>query len=97
MIKVKIQTDAEDNALDIIKTAISAEIKRLEIGLQKTISQIQKFENEYKVSSEVFKNEFTAESLKKGDREYVEWMGELKIRDRISEDLKKLKAIEYGA
>ena len=39
--------------------------------------------------------EFTAENLKGGDDEYIRWTGELKIRDRILEDLNKLRDIEY--
>ncbi len=48
-----------------------------------------------KIPSEVFLREFTAEDLKGGDDEYIRWAGELKIRERILEDLKRLKDIEY--
>lgn len=95
MIKLQIQSDKEDGIIDIIRAAISAEIKRLEIGLRKTNTQIEKFETEYKVTSEVFQKEFSAENLKKGDQEYIEWAGKLKIREKITEDLRKLKEIEY--
>ncbi len=97
MIRLQIQSDTKDNAMDIIKTAIFAEIKRLEVGLQKTNKQIEKFENKYKVSSEAFQKKFTAEDMKKGDQEYIEWAGELKIREKILADIKRLKGIEYAA
>lgn len=97
MIKLQIQSDKEDRVIDIIRAAISAEIKRLEIGLDKTTKRIEKFETEYNVTSEVFQKEFSAENLKKGDQEYIEWAGELKIREKIAEDLGKLKEIEYVA
>ena len=58
---------------------------------------IEKFETEYNVTSEVFQKEFSAENLKKGDQEYIEWAGELKIREKITKDLRKLKEIEYVA
>lgn len=35
MIKLKIQSEAKDSAVEIIKSAIASEAKRLEIGLQK--------------------------------------------------------------
>ncbi len=97
MIKLQIQSDKEDGVIDIIRAAISAEIKRLEIGLRKTNMQIEKFETEYNVTSEIFKKEFSAENLKKEDQEYIEWAGELKIREKITEDQRKLKEIEYVA
>lgn len=94
MAKLKVITDRED-ITDVIKSAITAEIKRLEIGLNKTDREIKRFEEEYRVSSETFLKEFTTEDLKGGDDEYVRWAGELKIRDRILEELEKLKDIEY--
>ena len=96
MVKLKIISDKED-ITDVIKSAISAEIKRLEIGLNRTNREIKSFEDEYKVSSEVFFKEIAAEDLKGGDDEYIRWAGELKIKDRILDELKKLKDIEYVA
>ena len=95
MTKLQIQSDTEESAVDIIRVAISAEIKRLEIGLQRTERKIEKFEKEYRVSSEVFKEKFAAEDMKRGDEEYIEWAGELKMREKILMDLKNLKDIEY--
>lgn len=97
MIKLQIQSEANDSALDIIKSAIAAEIRRLEIGLQKTEEQIRKFEQTYNLLSEKFLADFAAEDLKGKDAEYVEWAGELRIRDRIAADLTRLREIEYVA
>ncbi|GJQ48179.1 MAG: hypothetical protein K8F34_04555 [Candidatus Kuenenia stuttgartiensis] len=92
----KLKIIAEEKATEeIVKSAISAEIKRLEIGLNRTNREIKEFEGEYEVSSEIFLKEFTTEDLKGGDDEYITWAGELKIRDRILDELKKLKDIEY--
>lgn len=95
MVKLKIISDKKEDIIDIIKSAISAEIKRLEIGLNRTNREIKEFEESYKMPSEKFLKEFTAEDLKDGDDEYIRWTGELKIRDRILDELKKLKDIEY--
>lgn len=97
MIKLQIQSETNDSAVDIIKSAIAAEIKRLEIGLQKTGKQIRQFEQTYNISSEKFLADFAAENMKHGDAEYVEWAGELRIRDKIAADLKRLREIEYVA
>ena len=94
MSKLKIIADKDDIS-DIVKSAISAAIKRLEIGLNKTEKEIKGFEDEYKISSEIFLTRYTAEDLKGGDDEYIRWAGELKIRERILWDLQKLKDIEY--
>src|SRR4030065_84825 len=96
MIKVKIISERED-VTDIIKMAISSEIKRLEIGLNRTNKEIKKFEEKYRTFSEMFVKEYTSEDLTGGDDEYIMWSGELKIRDRILEEIEKLKDIEYVA
>lgn len=96
MTSLRIITDKK-NVTDIIKLAISAEIKRLEIGLNRTNNEIKKFEEKYSVSSDSFLKEFSTEDLIGGDYEYIRWTGELKVRERILEELEKLQDIEYVA
>ena len=94
MTTIRILSDQKDLS-EVIKSAVVAEIRRLEIGLKKTEKEIRAFEDKYKVSSEVFVTQFGAEDLCEGDEEYVRWEGELKVRQRILEHLKKLEEIEY--
>ena len=97
MIRLQIQSDAKENALEIIRSAIAAEISRLELGMKTTERHIRSFEEHYRVSSEAFLRDFAAEDLDDGDREYVCWAGELKLRDRIAAQLETLKGIQYAA
>ncbi|MBS1258395.1 MAG: hypothetical protein MAG551_01454 [Candidatus Scalindua arabica] len=97
MIKLEINDDQKGKVMDVVKSAISAEVRRMEIGLKKTNAQIEKLEKKYNTSSGIFLRDFRAEDLKDGDREYVQWTGELKIRERIMDELNKLKDIEYVA
>ena len=97
MTTIQIKSDSDNDTMDIIKTAIDAELKRLELGLQKTERQIAKFEADYKIPSEIFLSKFTAEDMKNGDPEYIAWAGELKIRERILADINRLKEIQYVA
>jgi hypothetical protein len=68
MSKVRIISDREESA-DIIRSAMSAEIKRLEVGLNSTNKEIEKFESQYKIASENFLRNFTADDLRGGDNE----------------------------
>jgi len=97
MTRLHIQSEAQDKVAAVIMTAISSEIKRMEIGLEKTNRQIKKFEMEYNISSDNFLSNYTAENMKNADEGYIQWAGELKIRERILEDLNHLKDIEYAA
>jgi len=95
MIKIHIDSNAQEREADIIRLAISAEINRLKLGLKKTNKQINKFEKKYNVSSDVFLEKLSAEDLEGRDQEYIEWAGELKLREKISIDLNHLEGIEY--
>lgn len=97
MIHLHIQSDAQESVLDIIHSAIASETSRLEFGLKATERQIRIFEERYRVTSDTFIRDFTAEDLADGDREYVCWAGELKIRERIAAQLETIKSIQYAA
>ena len=93
---LKIIYDNEEIA-DLVKLALAAERKRLELGLTKTKKEIAKFEGRYQISSETFLAQFAAEDLEGGDIEYVQWAGELQLRERIVQRLEKLENVEYVA
>ena len=96
MAKLKIIDDKDrDSKKNLVKLAISKEIKRLEISLDKTNKIISEFEKRYKISSEYFLENYSAESLDGKDEEYIRWSGEIQIRSKILTDLSKLKEIEY--
>ena len=97
MINIQIHSDAQDNALDLVRSAIAAEENRLELGLRTTERHIKAFEARYNVTSDVFLRDYFAEDLADGDREYIVWAGELSLRDRIASQLKTLKGIQYAA
>lgn len=94
MVKLQITSD-QQHVLPIIQSAITEKVKRIEIGLRKTEQEIRKFEAKYHIPSEQFMNAYTAEDLDGGDDEYVSWMGELRLRQAILEELDLLQNIEY--
>jgi len=96
MVKLKIITDKDKKDMEgIIKSAISAETKRVEIGLRKTNENIKKFEKQYNITSKRFLQHYSAEDLSDGDNEYIRWVGEIEMRKRILSNLHELKAIKY--
>ncbi len=91
---VKVIADREGGA-ELIKNAVLSELKRLEIALHKTDREIRLFEERYDISSAKFLDSISAEDLQGGDAEYVQWAGELQLRERIVQDITELKRIEY--
>lgn len=97
MIRLQIESDARESALDLIRSAILAEAARLELGLKITERHIRAYEERYHTTSDAFLVNMAAEDLAGGDAEYVAWAGELNLRQRISAQLETLKAIQYAA
>jgi hypothetical protein len=83
------------NISPLIQNAIFAEIKRLELGVLRTNKKIQELEERNQISSEQFLANYTAENLRGGDEEYITWLGELKMQQRLTEKLKQLQEIDY--
>ena len=96
MAKLQIISD-QDFIVPIIREAIEAKQKRVEIGVRKTEQIIRNFEKTYNISSDKFLVDCAAEDLAGGDEDYISWMGELKIREALLEELQALHAIEYIA
>lgn len=94
MVKLEIKSDRK-GVSSLVESAIFAEIRRIEIGLNRTEDEIRKYEKKYNVDSNVFLKEFAAEDLKEGDNEYIKWAGEIILKEKIIDDINKLKEIEY--
>ena len=89
MSKLKIISEEKDTA-EMVKSAILAEIKRLEVALRRTEREILKFEEEYRVPSEVFLRDFAAENLKGGEEvsSCGDDSGRIRVRNLDVEDLR---------
>jgi hypothetical protein len=94
MTKLQIISDRND-MIPVIQDAIAARIKRTEIGFQKTEKEILKFEKQYRISSDEFMTAYTSDDLSGGDEDYIRWMGEIKLREALLEEIKALREIEY--
>jgi len=93
-----IYIDAGDNHHKIqrlVQTAVEAEINRFEQTLEADRLRLTIFEQKYQVSSEHFIAEMAAEDLEGGDDEYVQWIGEYRLMERLQFALEMLQGIEY--
>ncbi|MEB3226818.1 MAG: hypothetical protein VKJ27_00405 [Synechocystis sp.] len=97
MLQLQIQSDTPDldNVQGLIESAINAEIKNLKRSIEKSNKVLGDFESKYQVSSQLFLSDWTAEDLEGGDDEYVTWVGEIRVKQRLVNALQKLEGIEY--
>ena len=95
MPEIILKTDMPDRAARILIEALKTESFRLKYSMTLAKKRLSKFEKKYKVSSEKFINDWSAENLEGKDLEYVEWAGEYKLSIRLNERLTALKSIEH--
>ena len=97
MLQLQIKSDSPNIETDqnLVKAAIASEIKNLKRSLAKTDQKLKEFETKYKILSDYFLDNWTAEDLENGDDEYISWLGEIQIKAKLMDSLEKLEGIEY--
>ena len=95
MPEIVLKSDSPDKAVIILTEALHTELLRLKYSMKLANKRLSKFEKKYRISSEKFMNEWSAEDMKGKDIEYVEWAGEYKLSMLLSERLNTLKSIKH--
>ena len=68
---------------------------RLRASIERTRSNLLRFETRYGVSTAFMLNNMAAEDLQAGDMEYVEWAGEAKLLRGLETELDELEHAHY--
>ena len=97
MLQLEIKSDAPDLEIvqNLVRAAINSEIKNLKRSIDKSNKLLQEFETKYQILSDLFLSNWTAEDLEGRDDEYISWVGEIKMKQRLMSALQKLEGIEY--
>ena len=97
MLQLEIKSDAPNLEIvqNLVRAAINSEIKNLKRSIDKSNKLLQEFETKYQILSDLFLSNWTAEDLEGRDDEYISWVGEIKMKQRLMSALQKLEGIEY--
>ena len=90
MPEIILKTDMPDKAVQVLSEALETESLRLKYSLQLAKKRLKRFENKYKISSDKFIDEWSAEDLDGKDLEYIEWAGEYHLSKKLNERLDAL-------
>ena len=93
---IKSKKAGNNQILPLVKSAIEAEIARLELAVELANKRLIPYEKKYDVASDHFIAHLTAEDLDGRDDEYVIWAGEYKLKQRLECMLQQLREIKYG-
>lgn len=97
MAEIILKTNKPGKAAEIVKEVLEREKLRIKYSLDLAKSKLRKFEKKYKIPSKEFIDSWSAEDLKGGDMEYVEWAGEYRFSLTLNERLDALRSIKHAA
>ena len=95
MVELLIKTHNQSQVKSLIKEVIDQKIELLEQTWELYQERLKHFESKYGITSEQFKQTWSAEDLEGGDIEYVEWSGEYQLALLVWEKLQILKSLIY--
>ncbi len=93
MSKISIKPEGTDELRILVKGALENEIKLITIGLKKTRESLNKYEDKFKMDSEIFYKKYSSGDV--GDSaEYIKWAGEIETLKKLERNLKDLSEAE---
>lgn len=95
MVELTLISPGEQAIKPLVESALINEQRVLEVGLRKTQQRLQKFEEQYGMSTNEFvlnyRNDLIQETM-----ETIEWLGEYRMAQHIQAKIDTLKAIRFA-
>ena len=84
----------DEHSSGVILNALTMYTLRLEASLETTRERLSAFERKYNVTTLKFLGEMTAEDLRGGDDEYVQWAGEASLLERLRSEMETITYVK---
>jgi hypothetical protein len=94
MTELKLISKHPESIKQIIKSALSERLHGINEGIKRTQLRLEKFEQQYQLSSEEFIKSFNNNELEHSF-DFDEWIGELKMLAHLQETKEKIEEIEF--
>lgn len=79
----------------LIETALTNEVRLLEIGVRRTERRLRAFETAYQMTTREFVRRFENDELPE-TLELAEWIGEYRLLQRLNEKTEALKGVRFA-
>ncbi|MCK5525366.1 MAG: hypothetical protein KAI83_19735 [Thiomargarita sp.] len=78
----------------IIEAALKNEMRLIMAGVQKTEQNLKGFEEKYHKNTEKFISEYEEDKLEE-TIDFIEWIGEFRMLERLTDKLETMKSIKF--
>jgi len=78
----------------LVEAALNNELQMIELGIKKTEYKLKKFEIKYAMNTKAFISDYENDKLME-TMEFIEWIGEFRMLERLIDKSKMLKSIRF--
>jgi hypothetical protein len=89
-----IRSDTQHQIKPLIEAAIENELRLLEAGFRKAKNRMEAYEGRYRLSTADFIEKYENDELAEID-DFENWIGELRLFNRLNEKIRALRGIRF--
>ena len=78
----------------LVEAALANELRLIEAGMNQTKNAIRAFEKKYQMPTKDFLSRYENDAIEE-DMDFVEWIGEVRLMERLQEKAETLKDIRF--
>lgn len=91
--QVTVTTDTQIALKPLIEAALRAELRMLELSVQRTSQRLQAFEAQYGLTSDEFERRFNTGEIEES-LDFIEWAGEIKTARLLEAQRQALQGVQ---
>jgi hypothetical protein len=95
MYELKLVSKTEHVLKPIVEAALENELHLIEAGIRQTEQHLKKFEEKYQLNTRDFITEYENDRFEES-MEFIEWIGEFKLLERLLEKADILRSISFA-
>jgi hypothetical protein len=96
MHELKLLSESKHQLKPIVEAALQNELRLIEAGIRQTEQSLKKFEEKFQLKTQDFIADYENDKLEE-TMEYVEWIGEFRLLERLNEKADTLRSIRIAS
>ncbi len=96
MHELKLLSESGHQLKPIVEAALQNELRLIEAGIRQTEQSLKKFEEKFQLKTQNFIADYENDKLEE-TMEYIEWIGEFRLLERLNEKADTLRGIRIAS
>lgn len=95
MPELKLFSKSNHQLKPIVEAALTNELRLIEAGIRKTEQVLKKYEDKYRIKTKDFISDYENDKIEE-TMDFVEWIGEFRLLERLNEKADTLRSIRFA-